>query len=77
MPNNQKKTFNEIYKTILAVLPNAQIAEDNCGQLVVYTNQYPDVMSVGGAYTDFENLCKGQKLVIEDGGHWQEVNNVE
>jgi hypothetical protein len=77
MPNNQKKTFNEIYKTILAVLPNAQITEDNCGQLVVYTNQYPDVTSPRGIYTDFENLSKGQKLVIEDSGHWQEVNNVE
>jgi len=30
-------TFNELYAAILEVLPNAEIGEDNEGQVVIYT----------------------------------------
>jgi len=72
MPDKQKKTFDEIYKAVLSVLPNAQLAEDNCGQLVVYTNQYPDVRFIEGVYADFEDLGDGQKHTIADGGYMRD-----
>ncbi len=62
----KKQTFDEIYNTILSILPGAQLGEDNYGQLVVYTNLYPDISTPDGVYKEFENLSKLQQTVIEE-----------
>jgi hypothetical protein len=64
-----KKSFDEIYKAILAILPTAQLGEDNAGQLVVYTDLYPDVESPDGKYANFDDLGEVQRRMIEDGEH--------
>jgi hypothetical protein len=34
------QTLDDLIKAILPILPDAQIGEDNDGQLVIYTNLY-------------------------------------
>jgi hypothetical protein len=34
----QPKTANDLYKSILAILPCAQFEEDNYGQIIIYTD---------------------------------------
>jgi len=65
MPN--KLTFDEIYKAIMSVLPSAQLGEDNAGQLIVYTDLYPDVGTPEGKYVNFDDLGVVQQRMIEDG----------
>jgi hypothetical protein len=33
------KTYDDLLRAVLAILPDAQIEEDNYGQLIVYTNK--------------------------------------
>lgn len=35
-------TFDELLREILKILPNAQVDEDEDGQLIVYTNKVVD-----------------------------------
>jgi hypothetical protein len=64
-------TFNEAYQKITESLPwDISLGEDNNGQLIVYTNLYPDVMSdkafPKNVYNQFANLSEVQKLTIEE-----------
>ena len=34
----QQKTFDDLMRGVLAILPNAQLEEDNYGQIIVYTD---------------------------------------
>lgn len=41
-PGQQPKTFGDLQKKILKILPNAQFDDDNNGQLVIYTGKRCD-----------------------------------
>ena len=32
------KTFDDLMRAVLAILPNAQLEEDNYGQIIIYTD---------------------------------------
>jgi hypothetical protein len=70
---SENLTFNEAYQHILESLPwDVSLGEDNNGQLIIYTNLYPDVRSGGGklptvsVYNEHQNLSEVQKLAIEE-----------
>jgi hypothetical protein len=46
-------TFDELYRVILEVCPNAQLGEDNEGQVVVYTDLMIDPGSPTGQVVAF------------------------
>ena len=48
------KTLNELYAYVLTYLPEAEIGEDNDGQLVIYTNLYEDDHQELATFSDDE-----------------------
>ena len=46
------KTTDDLLRAILAILPNANIDEDNFGQIIVYTDKMEDPIT--GELQDFE-----------------------
>lgn len=56
------RNYDELYQAILAILPQAQMGEDNEGQLIVYTN-----LCESGPHGELEPLPEerldGQALV--------------
>lgn len=54
-------TFDELMRAILAILPNAQLGEDNDGQIVVYTNKKQDS---GGVVHEMVELTIDEALDV-------------
>jgi hypothetical protein len=52
---NEIKTFDDMMNAVLAIFPNAQLEEDNYGQIIVYTDLSLDSKDNVVPFEDFRD----------------------
>ena len=64
--------YNDLYKTILEILPEATFGEDSEGQIIIYTNKM-EILLPGGKTTglvDFEDQSDDSSDSFDSGWNW-------